>query len=123
MAPIYAAALAKDEAFAKTGSRLSDDTAFEVTIEQYIELVEFTGRQIRAGKKGVIPQDLAPIYERLGIEQSEWVDGVNEFERWACRVVGTPAQMEQAAAAAGRNFYHDITRCRSLFIEAPPPDE
>ncbi len=31
---------------------------------EYLSLLDWTGRQLREGKRGAIPQDLAPILER-----------------------------------------------------------
>lgn len=40
---------------------------FRLTV--YIELVEWTGRQMREDKRGYILQNLPPILERLDLDQ------------------------------------------------------
>ena len=38
-----------------------------MSFAEYLNLLDWTGRQLRADKLGAIPQDLAPILERLQI--------------------------------------------------------
>ena len=38
-----------------------------VSLEQYVELLDWTGRQLREAKRDSIPQYLAPILERIGL--------------------------------------------------------
>jgi len=35
-------------------------------LSQYLELLDWTGREIRVGKRGAIPDSLAPILTRIG---------------------------------------------------------
>ena len=42
-------------------------------VEDYIELVDWTGRQIRDDKRGNIDVDQPPILDRLGIETEHWL--------------------------------------------------
>ena len=32
----------------------------------YLQLLDWTGRQIRTGKRGAMPENLQPFFERLG---------------------------------------------------------
>jgi hypothetical protein len=42
-----------------------------ISREKYLELLDRTGRQIRADKGGAIPASAAPILERLGIRDAK----------------------------------------------------
>jgi len=44
-----------------------------LTPDRYLELVDLTGRALRAGKRGTIPPGLAPILERLRIDVRAWL--------------------------------------------------
>ena len=55
----------------------------------YFKLVDWTGRCIKEGKRGKIPDHLAPILQRLEINQDQWVDGVAHYGRRFYRVVGS----------------------------------
>ena len=115
LAPIYAVSLAQQEAAAAKGHRASDNAAFGLTIEQYVQLVDQTGRMIRTDKRGSIPAELAPILERIQVEPSLWVKSIDMFEHWAKRVVGTACEMVEAAEQAGRKWFQGIRHCRQLF--------
>ncbi len=43
--------------------------------------LDWTGREIRKNKCGAIPDNLAPIIDRLGLDRSNWVKTVREFGR------------------------------------------
>ena len=106
----------------RSSRRASEKGLLPVSLEEYLAMLDWTGRQARHHKRGSIPAGLAPILERLNIQPNEWTSAVNEFGKWACRVVGTPEQMQAAAEAAGRMWYQGINRCRRFF-QPPPPDE
>ncbi len=56
------------------GIRASDKGFLPMKLAEYITLLDWTGREGRDGKKGSIPQELAPILERIGIDGSMWCD-------------------------------------------------
>lgn len=45
--------------------RTSNKGRLSMTLDQYLKLLDRTGRQIRKDKVGVIPQECVPILERL----------------------------------------------------------
>ena len=51
------------------------------SLEDYLTLVDYTGRVIRDDKRGAIPQHLPPILQRLHIDQKTWLDNATRFER------------------------------------------
>jgi len=44
-----------------------------LTVDDYLTLVDATGRIIRAGKRGAIPHELAPILTRLDLQVDDWI--------------------------------------------------
>ncbi|HUG68025.1 MAG TPA: hypothetical protein VMM76_09745 [Pirellulaceae bacterium] len=46
----------------------------------YLQLLEWTGRQLRADKRGAIPASLAPIFERLGLDSGAWFSELETLE-------------------------------------------
>lgn len=77
-----------------------------VAPDKYLELVEWTGRQLREGKRGSIPDSLRPILERLELDVENWLESVTHFGRWFRRVVGTAENIVLAAAKAGMRWFH-----------------
>lgn len=99
----------------QSGQRASDMGLLPIRLEEYLELLDWTGRSLVAGKQGAIPGDLAPILDRLGIKQSRWLQVVSQFEQLFGHVVGRAAQLAQRAAAAGRSWYHGRAVCAEVF--------
>ena len=52
---------------------LIGDPVCGYAIRKYVMLLDWTGRELRRDKHGAIPDDLAPILDRLGVDRSNWV--------------------------------------------------
>ncbi|MEX1214495.1 hypothetical protein [Saccharospirillum sp.] len=58
-------------------------------LQDYLELLDWTGRQIRSDKRGSITQKLPPILERLNIDAEHWIYNTQHFESQFKGLVGT----------------------------------
>ena len=58
-------------------------------LQDYLNLLDWTGRQIRSDKRGSIKQTLPPILERLNIDSEHWVYNTQHFESQFKGLVGT----------------------------------
>ncbi len=85
-----------------------------LTLNEYLTLLDTAGRVARLDKPGVIPRELAPIMERLGLEPANWVEAVNGYERYFRRLVGRPDMVAMLAETAGRRWFQGIAACRTL---------
>ena len=83
-----------------------------MTLDEYLALLDWAGRQIRPGKRGVIPEDLPPILVRLAINASGWLKCVDEFGRWFGAAAGGLAAMSAHASRMGRRWLRGMTMCR-----------
>ena len=110
-----AAALQGPLVGSRTGRRASDDGLLSVTLEKYLELLDWTGRRTVQGKHGAIPSHLAPILERLKIKTEAWSDTVSNFHTLFGLVVGAPEHLAASAARAGRRWRRGGPACRSAF--------
>ena len=101
---------------AATGSpwRASDKGILSLSLEKYLELLDWTGRQIRSDKRGAIPASLAPILDRLGIAREQWLDAITCFDQWFGRVVGSVAALTAAAQRVGHSF-RGARQCAQVF--------
>ena len=99
----------------KTGRRASSKGCRPMTLGDYLQLLDWTGRQIRTRKRGAMPQNLAPLFERLGISTELWVDCVVNFRKWFRSSVGRPKAMEASADARGQNRAISISSARKAF--------
>ena len=56
-------------------------------VATYLQLLEWTGRQLRADKHGAIPAPLAPIFERLGLDSGAWLSELETLEaKYRCPI-------------------------------------
>jgi hypothetical protein len=84
--------------------RASEKGFLPISLAAYLELLDWTGRQIRRGKRGSIPQHLAPILERLGLDTSGWCDLIVKFGRSFKRAVGTAQHLREEASRRGQRW-------------------
>ncbi|GAB3479483.1 transposase [Marinomonas epiphytica] len=62
-------------------------------LEDYLELVDLTGRIVREDKRGSIDMSLLPILERLNISTESWLCIATQFEEITSNVVGGDASI------------------------------
>jgi hypothetical protein len=70
----------------------------------YLVLVEWTGRCVRSDKRGFIPTDIKPLFERLNINEQDWLLVVKEFNRHFISAAGSQAQLILWAANTNRRW-------------------
>ncbi len=87
-----------------SGRRASDKGFLPISLCGYLELLDWTGREIRSGKRGAIPSHLAPILKRLGLDASRWCDLVSKFGRYFKRAVGTAEHLKEEATRRGQRW-------------------
>jgi REP element-mobilizing transposase RayT len=85
-----------------SGRRASDKGFLPVSVEEYLALVDWTGRQIVRGKCGAIPPHLPPLLERTGIAAENWLPLVTRFGRLFHRVAGAPHSIDRLTHGTNR---------------------
>jgi hypothetical protein len=88
-----------------------------ITEEQYFEIVDWTGRQIREGKRGQIGAKVRPLLESLELDADEWIQTVEEFSKRFCLVAGTIENIRKAAERVGRCWLKGCRSGRAAFVE------
>ena len=89
--------------------------AIEV-FEHYVMLLDWTGRELHAEKRGAIPDHLAPIVDRLGINRSNWVETVRGFGRLFKQAAGRSSSLVDAAARRSRRWFQGKAAARTAFM-------
>jgi len=84
-------------------------------LEQYLELLDWTGRQTRPDKRGQIPAELLPILERLRLSSETWVETVLNFGRWFRLAAGRVDSLAAEAARRGRRWLQGVSHSRAAF--------
>lgn len=59
--------------------RVSNKGCLPMTLPEYLELVDWTGRQLHPDKRGVISKDVPAVVERLGSSAEIWIHYVKKF--------------------------------------------
>ncbi len=83
--------------------------------DEYLKLVDWTGRQIKEGKRGAIPAHLRPILQRLEINEDEWVDGVEHFGRRFYRVIGLIRHVVTERIEQGKRWFKGQQAVKRLY--------
>ncbi len=98
--------------------RASDRALLPITLESYLELLDWTGRQLRAGTHGVIPLALGSILDRLQVSAESWLETVARFGRRFHRAVGFAAHLKVEAQRLGLTWLQGLRWSQVAF--APP---
>jgi len=69
---------------------------------EYLELADWTGRILRADKRGAIDAATPPILRRLGLRQTAWSHQVQGIESRYWRAVGAVEALMEKAKALGQ---------------------
>jgi hypothetical protein len=86
------------------GRRASLKGFIPMSVLRYLELLDWTGRQLRSDKRGAIPEGIAPILSRLGIESGSWLDLASKFGRLFKRAAGSSISLSAEADRRGQSW-------------------
>ena len=95
--------------------RLTNKGYLPMSDEQYLSLLDWTGRQIRSDKRGSIPSDLAPILDRLGLDASKLPQVVSGFAKQFHSAVGRVDSMIEFARRLGRRWIAGVRQAATAF--------
>jgi REP element-mobilizing transposase RayT len=90
LAPVELQPKQKQSREKQTTRRASNRGCLFMSLDQYLQLLDWTGRQLRRDKPGVISGDLQPIMERLDCTLESWLDFVRNFRRRFRTEAGRP---------------------------------
>lgn len=97
------------------GSIGTATSVLSISLGDYLQLLDWTGREMQKDKRGCIPQHLDPIFTRLGINGEHWIDGARDFGKCFRRHAGDSETMAEAARRIGQAWFHGIGYARLLF--------
>jgi REP element-mobilizing transposase RayT len=88
--------------------RASDKGFLSMKLTDYLKLLDWTGQQKQTDKCGKIPNGLAPILDRLGIESSMWRDLVWNYRKYfgRSRACGHPKHLRAEADRQHKRYLH-----------------
>ena len=83
-------------------------------LQDYLELVDWTGRILRDDKRGSIAGDLPPILDRLQIDPKYWIYMARRFESRFRGLVGSAYKLKAACRTLGYERSPGLAACREL---------
>ena len=76
-----------------------------MTTAEYIELLEWTARQLVPGKIGATPEETPPILERLKISREVWLMLTTDFDNIFSHAAGRPETLDSSTTPANGRYY------------------
>ena len=96
----------------RTGSKAP---SLPVTLEDYLHLVEWTGRQVRSGKRGSIDKSLPPILIRLNIDPDAWTVAMQRNGTGFGRAMGKLNHLHLHAKMLGQSWIKGLRAAEKLY--------
>lgn len=62
-----------------SSQRASNKGCVFMTLAEYLQLLDWTGRQLKPGKRGAILKNAPPILDRLNLSPELWLHAVEHF--------------------------------------------
>ena len=97
----------------------AEETTPRITVDDYLTLVDETGRLVREGKRGSIPTHLKPILERQQPDVDAWLGLMRHGGAFGFGSFGALASRVAEAARRGAKWIIDTTA--GLYRADRPP--
>ena len=89
-------------------------SSFELSLDDYLTLVDLTGRILRPDKRGAIDPRLPELLERLDLKLDAWIATMSGWRQMHGRAVGSKAVRDEMAEHHGLRWIRN--RC-PLFVQ------
>ena len=99
----------KGEQHATETGELGRDS-IPIKFTEYLELLDWTGRQQRKEKRGAIESSTPPIVVRLGYTPSQWQSLVNPSIGWKQKAIGSAKRLRAYCEVVGQSWVWGISR-------------
>ena len=89
------------------GACAIDDRQARLQLDDYLQLVDQTGRALKEGKAGRIPPELRPLLERLDLDADAWLQEMRGSGFLLGAAIGSVAARAAEAARRGARWVVD----------------
>jgi hypothetical protein len=112
------------KSFAPRDSRVEGDaprdsvgahTVLGMGFADYLELLEWTGRCVIDGKRGVLPESARSVLERMELDVENWVGTVEKYGSLYHRVAGKVENLKRKAQEMGQHWLVGQRKSRGVF--------
>ncbi|MFN0161971.1 MAG: hypothetical protein ACKVQQ_12130, partial [Burkholderiales bacterium] len=87
-------------------------------LQDYLDLVDMSGRIARADKRGVIAGETPRLLEALGIARDEWFVTVTRMQSRFELFLGAPHRLRHIAEHRGWRWVRGLSAARRLYARA-----
>lgn len=82
----------------------------------YMELVDWTGRVIRDGKRGYIDKKEPKILNKLGFTRDIWFKSLRQFKEHSHSHIGSEKELKAVCDETGKKWLAGTKLCRELYV-------
>ena len=92
--------------FQSRGAREEDGgvSTLPCSFEDYLEVLDWTGRLLRDDKQGVIPSSMPPLLDRLGMSAGRWRQAMRPPKHWTQKALGSVSCIKKYCEAIGQSW-------------------
>lgn len=90
----------------RTTGRCSDKGFLPLTLDQYVEVLNWTARQLPRLKRGWSIQAAPPVFAQCPLSPQVWCQLVREFGKLLCQVAGQAQTVDATRSRLGHNRYY-----------------
>lgn len=91
------------------------DSLIPCELESYIELIDWTGRVIRDDKKGIIPENVKPILNRLKVDPDALIETIQAYQSRFKYAVGPIEKLKLFAQAIHKKWLFGYAGAKVLY--------
>ena len=88
-----------------------------MSTEEYLSILDWAGRELKADKRGHIPKELEPILMRLKIKPDGFIKMTQNLGPRFYSVIGDEESLSRAALASGKKWLKGISAARELLFK------
>ena len=92
-----------------------EERGWLLTLEEYLTILDETGRCMKQGKRGAIPSGLAPILIRMKLKEENWMQATQHFGNRFYRICGQFHRMAASAKKVGQRWFQGIGFSKEIF--------
>lgn len=93
----------------------SPESTLSINLNDYLSLVDWTGRAIRDDKRGQIDDRLPPILKRLNIDEAAWITAMQPDGNVFGRAMGKLNHLHLHAKALGQQWIKGLRKAERLY--------
>ena len=91
-------------------SQRNNNQDIPFALDDYLSLVETTGRAIIDEYKGYIPAELPDILQRMGLNSDTWLNQIKYFDKWYYKAIGTVDNLKKYCQSLKQKYIKGLPK-------------